>query len=137
MINTCCLVGNVGQDPEPVGTTGCRFTIAYNEKYKNKQDELVETTSWFTVKAWGKQAEFLMDKLKKGAKVLVQGSLRSNTVEAEDGTKRTYTDINADKVVLCTWPDAEGTPEEAHQAKPKAGTKAPKFNTKPASKLPF
>jgi len=92
-VNKVIEVGNLVRDPElkelPNGTKVCKFSIAVNEKYKDK-----ENTHFFDCQVWGKQAENLAKYQGKGSKVLVDGSLKQETWET-DGQKRSKVIINA------------------------------------------
>ena len=59
--NKLILVGNLGRDPElrytPQGTPVCSFTLATNEKRKDRAGENQDVTTWFRVTLWGRQAE--------------------------------------------------------------------------------
>ena len=49
--NKVILVGNLGRDPElrytPQGTPVCSFTMATNERRKDKAGEMQDQTTWF------------------------------------------------------------------------------------------
>ena len=50
---------------------------------------------------WGQQAESLSKYIKKGSPVLVEGSIRTSTYEAKNGSgKRFSIDINAASVIM-------------------------------------
>lgn len=79
MFHTILIVGNVGRDPEmrytPSGQAVTSFSVAANKQYTNAQGETVKETIWFRVSAWGKQAEACQQYVKKGMKVLIEGTL--------------------------------------------------------------
>ena len=99
-INKVIAVGNLTRDPEikefESGSKVCKFSIAVNEKYKDK-----ENTYFFDCQVWGVQAENLVKYQGKGSKVLVDGSLKQETWES-DGQKRSKIIINAFKVEYLT-----------------------------------
>ena len=92
MYHTLIVVGNLGQDPEmrylPSGQAVTSFNVATSRKYTNSASQLVEETIWFRVSAWGKQAETCNTYLKKGSKVLVEGTLKPDPAT---GGPKTYT----------------------------------------------
>ncbi len=51
--NKVILVGNLGRDPElrytPQGTPVCSFSMATNERRKDKNGEMQDQTTWFKV----------------------------------------------------------------------------------------
>src|SRR5687767_15601313 len=71
--NKIILVGNLGRDPElrytPQGTPVCSFTMATNERRKDKTGETQDQTTWFRVTLWGRQAETASQYLTKGRPV--------------------------------------------------------------------
>lgn len=100
-MNKVYLIGNLTRDPE-LRTTGsgiqvCNFSIAVNRHFKNQQTGQTET-DYFNIVAWRQLAELCSRYLAKGRKVAVFGSLQTRTYEAQDGSKRTATDIVADEV---------------------------------------
>ena len=71
------VVGRVGRDPETkeVNSKQLRtFSVAVSEKYKNKQGETVENTTWIKVEAWDKTAEVLSKFVKKGNEIYLEGT---------------------------------------------------------------
>jgi single-strand DNA-binding protein len=97
--NKIILVGNLGRDPElkytPQGTAVCNFTVATSERRKNAGGELEETTTWFRVSAWGRQAELANEFLTKGRQVYVEGRLRVEEYTDREGKSRTSLEVNA------------------------------------------
>ncbi len=102
-LNKCMIIGNLGRDPEmrytPSGQSVTQFTVAVNRNYKDAQGERQEETEWFRVVAWGQQAEFAAEYLRKGNKVFVEGRFKTREFEGRDGQKRTSLDITADSIV--------------------------------------
>jgi len=101
-LNTCMIIGNLGRDPEmrytPSGQAVTQFTVAVNRNYKDSQGERQEETEWFRVVAWGQQAEFAAEYLRKGAKVFVQGRIQTRQWEGQDGQKRYTTELVANTI---------------------------------------
>lgn len=71
------LVGHVGQEPElrytPNGTPTCNFTIAINRIWTNGDGERQESTTWYRIQCWRRQAETCSQYIKKGDLLLVAG----------------------------------------------------------------
>lgn len=107
--NIVIICGNLTRDPEvravPNGQTVCDMGLAINESYKNKAGELVESTVFVDVVAWGKTAENCGQYLRKGAPVLVEGRLQLDTWE-KDGQKRSKLRARADRVQFLASRDA-------------------------------
>jgi len=98
------LIGNVGQEPTITnlesGKKVARFSLATNERYKNKKDEKVQSTDWHTVVAWGKTAEIIENHVVTGKEVGVTGKLRTRTYTTDDGNQRYVTEVEANEILL-------------------------------------
>lgn len=97
--NKIILVGNLGRDPElrytPQGTPVCSFTVATNEKRKDRAGETQDFTTWFRVTLWGRQAETASQYLTKGRSVYVEGRLRVEEWTDRDGKQRYTLEVHA------------------------------------------
>lgn len=98
--NKIILVGNLGRDPElrytPQGTPVCSFTMATNERRKNRDSgEQEDQTTWFKVTLWGRQAETASQYLTKGRPVYIEGRLRLEEWTDRDGKQRYTLEVNA------------------------------------------
>jgi len=81
-VNKVVLVGNLGKDPEmrymPNGNAVANFSIATTESWKNKQTgEYENQTEWHNLTVFGKFGEMCGQYLKKGAKVYVEGKIKT------------------------------------------------------------
>ena len=90
--NKIILVGNLGKDPElrytPQGDAVCSFSIATNEKKKDKSGEFQDVTTWFKVTLWRRQAENANKYLSKGSSVYIEGRLGIEEWTDRDGKER-------------------------------------------------
>ena len=97
--NKIILVGNLGRDPElrytPQGTPVCSFTLATNERRRDKSGESQDLTTWFRVTLWGRQAETASQYLTKGRPVYVEGRLRVEEWTDRDGRSRYTLEVHA------------------------------------------
>jgi single-strand DNA-binding protein len=93
------LVGNLGRDPEtrqtPQGTSVCKFPVATSERRKNAEGGVEETTTWYRVSVWGRQAELAQEYLTKGRQVYVEGRLRLEEYTDREGNKRISPEVSA------------------------------------------
>src|SRR5512136_807858 len=98
-LNRVMIVGNLTKDPELRSTTTgvpvVNFRIASNRRFKDNSGEWKEDVCYVGVVAWQKLAESCAARLKKGSAVYVEGELRSRTMDAEDGGKRSMIEIRA------------------------------------------
>ena len=96
-MNKVFLLGRLGKDPEvkflQSGTAVATVSLATNDRFQ-KDGEWKETTEWHTVKVWGKQAEWLAN-ARQGDSLFVEGTLKTESWEASDGTKKYRTYVNA------------------------------------------
>jgi single-strand DNA-binding protein len=97
--NKITLVGNLGRDPElrytPQGTPVCSFSMATNERRKDKTGEMQDQTTWFRVTLWGRQAETASQYLTKGRPVYIEGRLRVEEWTDRDGKPRHTLEVHA------------------------------------------
>jgi single-strand DNA-binding protein len=97
--NKVILVGNLGRDPElrytPQGTPVCTFSLATNERRKDKTGEMQDQTTWFRVTLWNRQAETASQYLTKGRPVYIEGRLRVEEWTDRDGKARHTLEVTA------------------------------------------
>lgn len=100
--NKITIVGNLGRDPElrytPQGNAVCNFSMATNEKRRDKSGELQDITTWFRVTLWGRQAENASKYLQKGSPVYIEGRLRVDEWTDRDGKNRYTLEVNANEM---------------------------------------
>ncbi|HEX7317990.1 MAG TPA: single-stranded DNA-binding protein [Pyrinomonadaceae bacterium] len=100
--NHITIYGNLGRDPElsytPQGTAVCKFTMATNERRRDKAGEQQDITTWFRITVWGKQAENVSRYLTKGRKVIVLGRLHVEEWTDREGKARQSLEVNASDV---------------------------------------
>jgi len=98
------LVGNLGRDAElkytPSGAAVLEFSLAVNERSGDRNAGGQETTTWFRINVWGKQAETLKQYLVKGKQVYIDGRLRVREYTDRDGKNRTSLEVRADQIQL-------------------------------------
>ena len=104
-VNKVILVGNVGQDPEvkytPSGTPVAKFSVATNERFKDRSDEWQERTEWHNVVAWQRLAEVAGEYIRKGCNLYIEGKLQTSSWDdRQGGGKRYRTEIVARDIVL-------------------------------------
>jgi single-strand DNA-binding protein len=130
-INKVILVGNVGKDPEikytPNGVPVAKFSLATNERFKDKSGEWRDRTEWHNVLAWQRLAEIVGEFVQKGSKLYIEGKLQSSSWEDRNsGEKRYRTEIVARDIVLLGSPerscDADRDIPEGERESVHAGT---------------
>jgi single-strand DNA-binding protein len=104
-VNKVILLGNIGQQPETrqlsgKGTLLTTASLATSDRFK-QGEEWQERTEWHTVLFYGRLAEIARDYLRKGAKVYVEGRIRTDSWDdKETGQKRWRTQVVANELVL-------------------------------------
>ena len=90
--NRVVLMGNLTRDPElryiPSGTAVADIGLAVNDRRKNAQGEWVEETTFVDVTLWARTAEVASEYLSKGSPVLIEGRLKFDQWETQEGQKR-------------------------------------------------
>lgn len=123
--NKCILVGNLGRDPElrytPQGTPVCSFTMATNERRKDKNGEMQDHTTWFRVTLWGRQAETASQYLTKGRPVYIEGRLRVEEWTDRDGKPRYTLEVHATDMQFIGSRGDEAAAAAAVGSKPSGG----------------
>jgi len=104
-VNKVILIGNLGKDPEvkytQAGMPVAKFSIATNERFKDKDGQWQDRTEWHNIVAFQRLAEIVGEYLKKGGKCYVEGSLRTSSWDdKETGQKKYKTEIIANDLVL-------------------------------------
>lgn len=97
-INKVILVGNVGNDPDVKqthdGSKVVRLSIATSESWKDKQTgERQERTEWHRIVFFRQLADIVSQYVKKGSKLYIEGSLRTNKWQDQQGMDRYTTEI--------------------------------------------
>lgn len=103
--NRIIMMGNLTRDPElkqlPSGQSVCRFGLASNRQFKNKQTgTMVQEVCFVDIDIWGSQADVCKQYLAKGRAVLVEGRLKLDSWQDTDGNKRSKHSIVADRVTF-------------------------------------
>jgi len=122
-INKVILIGNLGKDPEvrhlESGVAVCNFPIATSETYKDRNSgEKVSQTEWHNVVLWRGLADVAEKYLKKGAKIYVEGKLRTRSWQDQDCNTRYTTEIVGDNMTMLSKSNEEQRPNIPAQQSP-------------------
>lgn len=134
--NKIIIVGNLGRDPElrytAQGTPVCSFSLATNERRKDKNGEMQDITTWFRITLWNRMAETASQYLAKGKQVFIEGRLRVEEYIDRDGKPRHSLEVfGTDMQFIGNRADNEGgssggsatqshAPAQAYGAQPSA-----------------
>ncbi len=99
-LNKVMLIGHLGDDVKmhyfEGGNCIGRFPLATNEVYVNKQTgEKINSTEWHNIVVRNKAAEICEKYLSKGDKIYIEGRIKSHQWQAEDGSTKYTTEIQA------------------------------------------
>lgn len=103
-INKVELLGRIGQAPR-FSTSGdvqvARFSIATNERFKDRNGVLKEETTWHNVSVWSSKNTDDFRLLKKGAQVHVIGKIRNAKYRNTEGEDKYYTEVTSSRMNVC------------------------------------
>ena len=90
--NRVILVGNITRELQlsylPSQTPVVDFGMAINRKWTGKEGQQNDETCFVDLTCFGKQAETLNKYAKKGDPLMVEGRLKFESWQAQDGSKR-------------------------------------------------
>lgn len=116
--NQIIIIGNVGKDPEtsnlPSGALVCKFNVATEDGYNNKDGEFQSDTNWHRIECFGKLAEIVKQYSGKGQKVAVVGRIKYDEWE-HDGEKKKATKIIASNITMLNRVDSGYDNSEDHE----------------------
>jgi len=129
-LNKVTLIGNVGKDPEykliesAMNAPLARFTMATTETYKTRDGERRDQTEWHNIVAWRGLADLAEKYIRKGSKLYVEGKLRSRSYEDANQVKKTYTEIEAERIILLDSPRREQGAGDAYSGNQPQGNQS-------------
>ena len=142
-LNKVMLIGHLGEDVKmhyfEGGNCIGRFSLATNEVYINKTtNEKITSTEWHNLVVRNKAAEICEKYLSKGDKVYIEGRIKSRQWQAEDGSTKYITEIQAiDFTFLTTKKEIEGSKENKTVEPTKSTNFDPQNDALPINDLPF
>lgn len=130
--NRIVIMGNLTRDPEykqlSSGQAVCRLGLACNRQFKNRQTgAMVQEVCYIDVDVWGAQAESCKQYLQKGRPVLIEGRLKFDTWEDQEGKSRSKHSIVADRVMFLA--------SSSSMAEQEVNEEGETVNTAPASRV--
>ena len=100
--NKVILMGNLTRDPElkylPSGAAVANIGLAVNRVYNDRQSgERKEEVCFVDLDAFGRTAEIINEYFQKGRPILVEGRLRFQTWDTDDGQRRSKHSVMVDR----------------------------------------
>ena len=124
--NIALLAGRIGSDPDIKETASgklAKFSLATSETWKGRDGEKKEKTQWHRCVAFGRTADFIAERMSKGAGVFIEGTIEYGEYTTKDGVVKNTTDIKCHRLDVWKWPDNGGAgvrprpSGDAHRAK--------------------
>ena len=100
-MNHVVLVGRLTRDVElkyiqGSGTPVANFAIAVDREFTGKDGK--KETDFIDIQVWGKSAENCANYIGRGSLVAIQGSIRVDSYQDQEGNNRKMTRVNANRV---------------------------------------
>ncbi len=120
-VNKVILIGNVGKDPDvrylennvrvanfPLATTERGYTMSNGT-------QIPDRTEWHTIVVWRGLAEVAEKYVRKGARLYIEGKIKSRTYEDKTGNRRYITEIYAEDMQILTRPQNQEGQQQNQQ----------------------
>lgn len=133
-LNRVMIIGRLTRDPElralPSGRSVASFSIATNRTWLDQAGQKQKQVEYHNIVAWAKQGEIANQYLRKGSQVYVEGRLQTREWTAQDGAKKSRTEIICESfIMLGSKPTGSGEPTysspSAPQSHPQAASNTP------------
>jgi single-strand DNA-binding protein len=103
-VNKVILIGNLGKDPEvrylENGKAVANVTLATTERYKDREGNQVESTEWHDLEMWDGLAKIAEQYLQKGKSIYVEGKIKTDSWQDEQGVKKYRTRIRVQNMTM-------------------------------------
>jgi single-strand DNA-binding protein len=136
-INKVILIGNLGNEPDvrytPAGVAIVNISLATSDSWTDKQTgQRQERTEWHKVVFFNRLAEIVKQYLHSGSKIYVEGNLRTEKWQDQNGVERYTTKIMAREMQMLDGPKTGGgdnyqaqAPQQTNYAPPQQQQAAP------------
>ncbi len=110
--NRIILVGNLTRDPQlsytPSNVAVCKFGIATNHKWKDREGNAREETCFVDCTLFGKGGEVFNQYMSKGRPVLIEGRLKLDQWTTPEGEKRSKHEVMVENFTFLGGGRGEG-----------------------------
>ena len=126
-MNKVILMGRLTADPEfrqsQNGVSVCRFTVAVNRKFADKQTG-ERQADFISCTAWRQTAEFISRYFNKGSMIAIEGTLRTGSYQDKNHHDVTHyiTDVLVENVEFTGSKSENTTNSQAQSVVQKAGS---------------
>lgn len=138
MLNKVMLIGNLGADPEmrymPSGDPIATVRLATTRRWRDRNtNERREETEWHRVVFFGQTAKVVGDYLRKGSQIYVEGRIRTQKWQGQDGQDRYTTEIVGETMNMlgsrsggtANYADNNAPPASSYDNRPSSPAPAP------------
>jgi single-strand DNA-binding protein len=136
-VNKVILIGNLGRDPEvrylENGSVVANVTLATTESYKDRNGNRIENTEWHDLEMWDGLAKIAEQYLNKGKTIYVEGRIKSDTWQDDQGMNRKKTRIRVQNMTMLGSPGGGVGTSAPNQAPVQQSAPAP---SSPAPQAP-
>ena len=133
-LNNVQIIGNLGGTPDMKFLNDgqsqvVNFSVAVNERWKNRDGEPQERTIWLRVAAFNGIGQACAEHLTTGDGVYVEGRLQVRDYEDKDGNARTSVEVVASKVRFLGRGNNHGEEKRPVPGQPKGRKEQPSAPT--------
>ena len=136
--NRIVLMGNLTRDPQlsytPANTAVCKFGIATNRKWRDREGETREEVCFVDCTLFGKGAEVFNQYMSKGRGALIEGRLQFQQWTTPEGDKRTKHEVVVENFTFVGGRGdggGRGAGEAASRAAASPGASGPGYDEPP------
>jgi single-strand DNA-binding protein len=120
--NKVLLMGNLTRDVELKQTAGnqsvAEIGLAVNRRFKDRDGNDREETTFVDCEAWGRTAEVMAQYLAKGRPVFIEGRLKLDSWQDQSGNKRSKMRVVVDSFQFIDSKGGGGSPGGARSSTP-------------------
>lgn len=101
-MNKIILMGHIGKDARINQEKSCiEFSMATKESWKDKDGDWKTTTDWHFCKSYLKSSSHLLERLSKGARILIEGKQKNFSIKNEEtGEYRNFNSVEVGKISI-------------------------------------
>ena len=143
-LNNVQIIGNLGGAPDMKYVNNndhvVNFSVAVNERWKNRNGDPQERTTWLRIVAFNGLGSACAEFLKRGDPVYVEGRLQIREYEDKDHNPRTSVEIVASRVRFLGGPANPGDEKHPTPGWPRKGAAmnaASSTDNRVAADVPF
>lgn len=125
-VNKVILLGNLTSDPQVrvVGQSQvAAFGLATNERFKKADGTIVENTEFHNIELWGNAG--VIQYLRKGTPVYIEGSIKTDKWQDQNGQNHSVTKIRAATLQLVGNKPQQAAPQQQYPPYPQYQQSAP------------